>query len=65
MSSAEEILRNFAAVEDKTNALQGEPLNHASVAAQSLQIHATLALGGALLLVAEEIANLRVALTER
>lgn len=65
MSSAEDILRNLAQLEVKTNSLVGEPLNSASVTAQMLQVHAILALGGALLLVAEEIANLRVALTEQ
>lgn len=65
MSTAEDILRNFAQLEVKTNSLQGEPLNSASVTAQMLQVHATLALGGAILLVAEEIANLRVALAEQ
>ena len=65
MSSAEDILRNLAQLEVKTNSLVDEPLNSAAVTTQMLQVHATLALGGALLLVAEEIANLRVALTER
>lgn len=65
MSSAEEIRSNFGALETANNNLDGLPLDQALVAAQRLQVHATLALGGAILLVAEEIANLRVALTEQ
>jgi hypothetical protein len=63
--SPEQVGHNLATVETAINALDGLPLNQAQVAALRLQAHATLTLGSALVLVAEEIHTLRVALTEQ
>lgn len=61
----EQVGHNLTTVETAINALNGVSLEQGHEAAQRLQAHATLAVGSALVLVAEEIENLRVALTEQ
>lgn len=61
----EKVGEMLATIEEAINNLDGLPLDQAAVAAQRLQGHAVLALGAGLVLVAEEIHNLREALAER
>lgn len=61
----EKVGEMLSTIEKAINDLEGVRLDQATVAAQMLQGHAVLALGAGLVLVAEEIHNLRIALTEQ